>query len=42
MSSENEPFGSQNLKEWQDISKWPYKNHVIKERVNAEDAFLNL
>lgn len=42
MASEKEPFLYQDKKVWQDNIDWLYKQGLIKEKIKAEDCFVNL
>jgi putative hydroxymethylpyrimidine transport system substrate-binding protein len=42
MASDKEPFLYQDKKVWQDNIDWLYKQGLIKEKIKAEDCFVNL
>lgn len=42
MESKNEPFLYQDKKVWQNNINWLYKQGLIKEKINADDCFVNL
>ena len=42
MESKDEPFLYQDKKVWQDNIDWLYKQGLIKEKIKAEDCFVNL
>lgn len=40
MNAKNQPFGSQDAKTWNTVADWLKEYKVIKEHVNAEEAFV--
>ena len=42
MESKDEPFLYQDKKIWQDNIDWLYKQGLIKQKINADDCFVNL
>jgi putative hydroxymethylpyrimidine transport system substrate-binding protein len=41
MDAKNHPFGSQDAKTWNSVADWLKEYKVIKEHVNAEEAFVS-
>lgn len=42
MEKANVPFGYQEEDSWNEVAKWLYESKVIKEKLDAKDAFVNI
>ncbi|WP_313799358.1 ABC transporter substrate-binding protein [Cytobacillus sp.] len=42
MEKADVPFGYQEEDSWNEVAKWLYESKVIKEKVDAKDAFVNI
>lgn len=42
MEKANVPFGYQEEDSWNEVAKWLYESKVIKENLDAKDAFVNI
>ena len=42
MEDSNVPFGFQEEEKWKDVADWLYETGVIKEKINATEAFENI
>jgi len=41
MDAKNEAFGHQDSAVWENVAKWLYDNKIVKQPVNAKDAYIN-
>jgi putative hydroxymethylpyrimidine transport system substrate-binding protein len=41
MDAKDQSFGYQDASTWENVAKWLYDNKVIKEKVDAKNAFIN-